>query len=155
MNPTAYDEEVQEDVIAPSRNHSRAAQNIASLLERHAPQMEVFPTLSLDLDGWKTIPDVCAFERDRVAASWGEDEEEVSIPPDLVVEILSPRQSLGPLVDKVREYLRRGAKSCWIVTPALGSVSVFSASGERRSAGVGRFRDDALGIEAEVSEVFR
>ena len=155
MNPAAYDEEVQEDIIVPSRNHARAAQNVGLLLARHAPGLEVFQTLSLDLDGWKTIPDVCAFARDRPAQGWSDDEEEVSIPPDLAVEILSPRQSLGPLVDKVRECLRRGVKSCWIVAPSLGSVSVFSASGERRSFGDGRFRDDALGIEAEVSEVFR
>ena len=155
MSPTAYDEEVQEDIIVPSRNHALAAQNIGTLLVRHEPPLRVFQTLSLNLDGWKSIPDVCAFARDRLAIGWSEDEEEVSVPPDLVVEILSPRQSLGPLLDKVREYHRHGVKSCWLVVPALRTISVILATGENRSFVEGNFQDEPLGLEAAVADVFR
>jgi Uma2 family endonuclease len=78
----------------------------------------------------------------------------VTIPPALAIEILSPTQNLQPLLDKIRDYLRHGVKSCWLVEPGTRVVSVFPAGGGSRGFVEGLVRDDALGIEIPVADIF-
>ena len=97
--------------------------------------------LSLNLDGWQAIPDVCLFPKGAISLDWETDEDEVTAAPLLAIEILSPKQNLQPLVDKIREYLRHGVKSCWLVEPATEVVTVFAA-GAKRAHAEGNVRDD-------------
>lgn len=45
--------------------------------------------------------------------------------PDLVVEVLSPRQSLAYAQDKLREYFANGTRLCWVVDPQAKQVWVY------------------------------
>jgi len=138
----------------PSRNHARAAHNLSVLLDRFKGRFAVCQQLSLNLDGWQTIPDLCLYPREALSLDWLTDDDEVTVAPALVVEILSPKQNLQPLVDKIREYLGHGVKSCWLVEPATRVVSVFPSSGGSRAFTEGNLRDETLGIEIPVAEVF-
>jgi len=138
----------------PSRNHSRATHSLGVLLDRFKDRYVVFPQLSLNLDGWQTIPDLCLYPRGELPSDWLTDDDEVTRPPELVIEILSPKQNLQPLVDKIREYGRHGVKSCWLVEPVTRVISVFPGSGGSRAFAEGMLRDESLGIEIPIAEVF-
>jgi len=109
--------------------------------------------LSLNLNGWQTIPDICLYPKGVLKVDWDSDEDEVDIPPLLVIEILSPKQNLQPLVDKIREYLRQAVKSCWLVEPATEVVTIFNAAGKRAHTS-GVMRDEAVGVEISLPELF-
>ena len=51
-----------------------------------------------------------------------------TIPPDLVVEVLSPGDRPGETRAKVREYLDAGVKLIWVVEPKTKSVVVHAGS---------------------------
>ena len=138
----------------PSRNHSRVAHNLSVLLDRFKDRFSIHQQLSLNLDGWQVIPDLCLYPRGTLSSDWLTDEDEVVIPPFLVIEILSPKQNLQPLVDKIREYGQRGVKSCWLVVPVTGVVSVFPASGGSRAFAEGTLRDETAGIEIPLAQIF-
>lgn len=138
----------------PSRNHSRVAHNLSVALNRFRARFSIHQQLALRLDDWPTIPDVCLFPVGILPTDWLSDEDECAIPPALVIEILSPKQNLQPLVDQVREYLRHGVKSCWIVIPVTETVSVFPAATGSRSFSEGNLRDEPLGIEIAMTEIF-
>jgi Uma2 family endonuclease len=147
--------EADEDKPMPSFNHSRVAQNIGVLLHKYADRFDILQQLSLRLNNWATIPDVVAYPKGSQIVDWLADRDEVTEPPLLVVEILSPHQVLGNLVAKIRQYLENGVKSCWLVEPATGAVTVFSNSCKRGFIEDDIVQDDVLGISVPVREIFR
>ena len=138
----------------PSRNHARAAHNLGVLLDRYRDRYTVYDQLSLNLDGWQVIPDLCLYRRGELPSDWLTDEDEVTQPPGLVIEVLSPKQNLQPLVDKIREYIRHGVKSCWLVEPATRVISVFPGAGGSRAFADGIVQDETAGIDIPLAEVF-
>lgn len=138
----------------PSRNHARAAHNLGVLLESFKDRYAVYDQLSLNLDGWQTVADLCLYRLGELSTDWLTDDDEITQPPLLVIEILSPKQNLQPLVDKIREYGRHGVKSCWLVEPATRVISVFPASGGSRAFTEGTLRDETVGIEIQLGDVF-
>ncbi|PWU13487.1 MAG: hypothetical protein C5B50_19195 [Verrucomicrobia bacterium] len=152
--PVIVSDEIQEDKPMPSRNHSRAAHNLGVLLDGFKDRYVIYDQLSLNLDGWQTIPDLCLFPRGQLPNDWLTDDDEVTQSPALVVEVLSPKQNLQPLVDKIREYGKHGVKSCWLVIPATHAISVFPATGGSRTVTEGVLRDETMGIEIPLDQVF-
>ena len=152
--PVLSIDEIQEDRPMPSRNHARAAHNLSALLDQFKDRYTICQQLALKLDGWQTIPDLCLYARGSLSSDWLADEDEVTIPPALVIEILSPKQNLQPLVDKIREYLRHGVQSCWLVEPATRVVSVFPGLGGSRAFTEGTLQDEVIGVEISVSQIF-
>ncbi len=145
--PVIRPDEIEEDNLLPSRNHSALAHRLSVLLDRSCgDRFTVHQALSLKLDGWDTIPDVCQYPSGVLPHGWLDDDLEVTTPPALVIEILSARQNLQPLVDKARDYLKHGVGACWIVLPAAGGS---------HTVGGGSVRDDATGIEVSLDELFR
>jgi len=55
--------------------------------------------------------------------------------PDLAVEVVSPTDSASYLVRKVRQYLKHGGHTVWVVYPETREVHVFEASGAIRVVG--------------------
>ena len=138
----------------PSRNHSRVAQRIGVLLDRYSEKFDVHQQLSLQLGGWDSIPDIAVYPVGVLSMDLDTDEEEVSVPPLLAIEILSPKQNLQPLVEKVRRYLANGVKSCWIVLPMTHLIVVYKPEGYPESFSKGLLRDAATGIEINVDDCF-
>ena len=152
--PVLSNDEIQEDRPMPSRNHSRTAHNLSVLLDRFKDRFSIHQQLSLNLDGWQTIPDLCLYPRGSLSSDWLTDEDEVKAPPLLVIEILSPKENLQPLVDKIREYGQHGVESCWLVEPATRVVSVFPALGGSRAFAEGNLRDETAAIEIPLAQIF-
>jgi Uma2 family endonuclease len=51
------------------------------------------------------------------------------IPPDLVVEVVSPKDTARELGRKVTEYLAAGVRLTWVVYPDDGHIDVYRADG--------------------------
>jgi Uma2 family endonuclease len=49
-------------------------------------------------------------------------------PPDLAVEVVSPRDSFGELAERIEDYLSAGTKLVWIVEPAKQTVTAYGAT---------------------------
>jgi Uma2 family endonuclease len=66
--------------------------------------------------------------------------------PDLAVEVLSPRDTVQEMEDKVDEYLSAGTQLVWVVNPRRQTVSVYRKDG---TIAILR-RDDRLDGESVV-----
>ena len=50
------------------------------------------------------------------------------IPPDLVVEVLSPDDRRKHVREKIKDYLKNGVKLVWLVDPEVRTVTVYAGS---------------------------
>jgi Uma2 family endonuclease len=81
----------------------------------------------------------------------------VRVPPDLVVEVVSPRDTACELDQKVEEYLQAGVRLIWVVYPSTRRVMVY-----RKAGGISRLGpteelggEDVLpGFACRVADLF-
>lgn len=52
----------------------------------------------------------------------------LEVPPDLVVEVLSPSNTRREIEDKLDDYRRIGVKECWLVSPEAETIEVITLS---------------------------
>jgi Uma2 family endonuclease len=57
------------------------------------------------------IPDVTVLDRNAP------DEQVITHPPLLCVEILSPEDRIGRIEDKIEEYFSMGVRAVWVIDP--------------------------------------
>ncbi len=69
-------------------------------------------------------PDITFFSRARLPESASRTEKLIQIPPDLVVEIVSPGNRRSQVAIKVEEYLNAGVGMVWVVYPRRNVVIV-------------------------------
>ena len=50
------------------------------------------------------------------------------IPPDLVVEVLSPDDRRKHVREKIKDYVKNGVKLVWLVDPEMKTVTVYAGS---------------------------
>lgn len=50
------------------------------------------------------------------------------IPPDLVVEVLSPDDRRKKVHEKIKDYVKNGVKLVWLVDPEVKTVTVYAGS---------------------------
>jgi len=131
-----------------SLNHSRVQFKLGSLLDRCAGNKLHFATeLSLDISQYDlpVIPDKV------------DDLVTVSQMPDLAIEVLSPRQSIGYLIRKTKAYFELGIKSCWIVNPGMQTITVYSHSNQRKSFDIERDTeviDEVMDFCLPIQDIF-
>jgi len=53
-------------------------------------------------------------------------------PPDLAVEVVSPKESRRKVETKTAQWLQFGARAVWLVNPQTRTVEIWSASREKR-----------------------
>jgi Uma2 family endonuclease len=85
-----------------------------------------FPELRCTFGGRSMVPDISVFEWSRIPRKAnGRIENKFEIPPDWVIEILSPDQSPSRVIDKIIFCLKQGTKLGWFIEPEDESVMVF------------------------------
>jgi Uma2 family endonuclease len=72
-------------------------------------------------------PDLAFVARDRLAGIPEKGYAEIA--PDLVVEILSPGDRPGELLEKVGQWLSAGVSLVWVLDPVRGEARVYRADG--------------------------
>jgi len=92
----------------------------------------IYPEWALILErqgqAWVPVPDLTYISYERLPKSWKRNEACPAI-PELVIEIISPDQSLKELEDKAKDYFAAGVPRAWIVNPEGMSIKVFSSDG--------------------------
>jgi Uma2 family endonuclease len=73
-------------------------------------------------------PDISLVRRERLAAEQL-DEGFLTIPPDLVVEVVSPNDLAYEVMAKVKEYLGAGVRLVWVVYPPTRFVQIHRGDG--------------------------
>jgi len=81
----------------------------------------------------------------------------LQIAPDFAVEVLSPSNLAGAILEKVRIYLAAGVRLVWIVDPAANTVAEYTPDGATRwltSAGVLDGGDVLPGFSIDLAALF-
>ncbi len=81
----------------------------------------------------------------------------LEVPPDLVVEVISPSNTAAEVQSKVHDWLEFGVRLVWLIYPETRSVQVVKSLQERldlTEAAVLDGYDIIPGFSAQVSELF-
>ena len=114
-------------VMSPASNrHGRLQGRIYSLLERHAPQGELYLECSVSTDKGIKVADV-AWSSQAFFATYGE-QTPLPMAPEICVEILSPSNSQAEMTEKIALYLGKGAKEVWLCDDD-GNLEFHTAAG--------------------------
>jgi Uma2 family endonuclease len=82
----------------------------------------------------------------------------LDIPPELVVEVVSPSDRWQDLRDKMDEYFLIGVQTLWIVEPKTRTIMVYSSpttATKYDKAETVAASETLTGLEVSVSEIFR
>ena len=145
--------EVERGKPMPSTNHATLQAYLTLAFLRYDKKFSILPELSLELDGKPYVPDLSVYP--KLDLDLRHDKIQMTEPPLLVVEILSPKQSLDDLTRKAYDYLEAGVGSCWIVQPILQAIAVLVPGEKPAMHTSGEIQDAQTGITVSVEEIFR
>jgi Uma2 family endonuclease len=138
----------------PSKNHSILQLRIARLLmNRYDTEYDFLSELSLVLTTGKATPDISVYP--KLTIDWLHDEIRVSDPPLAVIEILSPKQGLQDVTEKIDLYFGAGVKSCWVVIPTFQTIHIITPDKQVATFTAGTLTDPGTGIQLVMEEVFK
>ena len=142
--------------------HSKVGGQILYLLKRALAGTNVGEVYTADVglilpNGNVRSPDVCFVRRERLPEGHSP-EGFGQVVPNLVVEVLSPSDTMTQVAGKIGEFLDCGVPLVWLVDPESESVTVYRPlSDTERLSG-----DDAIsaepvlpGFRVSVSEFFQ
>jgi len=115
--------------VSPQRDGSRTQPALLHLLEhweqdRGEIGLEGSVTLTKKGHLWVLVPDLLYVLGDRLPSNLGN--QPCPVPPDLVIEIISPEQSFAAIIEKATDYVAAGILRVWIVDPQQRSIAVFA-----------------------------
>lgn len=113
----------------PQGEHSTLQGSLITAINQIAKPSKIgyaFPELCCTFGGAVIVPDVTVFEWSRIPLlPNGRITNRFNIPPDWVIEILSPDQSPSHVIRKITFCLNHGTKLGWFVDPHGEAVTVF------------------------------
>jgi len=144
MTELIEDEMLENEVQdMPSKNHSLTMGRITGLLFNDE-RLIVMPELSLDTSQIalsqfnlkakdELIPDICVYRElfDEPEDELDDDILKMTQMPELVIEILSPKQGINDILLKFKAYFALGIKSCWLVIPSVKVIKTYSPKGNK------------------------
>jgi Uma2 family endonuclease len=141
-----------EDIM--SVNHSRTIQRISSYLERYDDLYDILPELEMKLNGKPVKPDVSVYP--NLPEDWDTDVIFITEPPIIAVEVLSPKQAMTDITDKINNiYFPAGVQSVWIVVPLLQTITIRTPDGKKMTFSEGIIKDPVTNIEMPFEQIFR
>lgn len=112
------------------RDHSRGQTRIVGYLFNREAELgiHVYAEMRVQVrrDRYR-VPDVC------VVLGSEPDERVFTAPPFLCVEILSPRDSMTSMQERIDDYFRFGVSFVWVIDPRLKRAFIYSP-GQMREA---------------------
>jgi Uma2 family endonuclease len=109
------DGEVQERNMG-EKEHSAWQGALAEYFRRHRKQWElrVYPELRLQVSPTRfRVPDLMLLRRDAP------DEQIITHPPLVCIEILSPEDRFGRIEERIADYLNLGVREVWVIDPVV------------------------------------
>jgi len=103
---------------------------------------------------WVPVPELIYISSQRLPQQLDKDEH-CSVPPELVVEVISAEHSFSETIQKVTDYLIAGVDRVWVIDIA-GSVTVFAANELPQTFGIDDTISDVLlpGLTIPVADLF-
>ena len=138
-------------MAAASVVHSRLQVNLAHEL-RKTTDYAVYSELTIVVDGEEYKPDLCAYSYRDV--DWKHDVVRTTELPLLAIEIVSPRQTIQEVVEKIDLYLKAGIQSCWLIVSYPRTITIYSGPTEQVFTS-GDLIDKTLNIKIAIQDVFR
>ncbi|MBF0239110.1 MAG: Uma2 family endonuclease [SAR324 cluster bacterium] len=151
MNITHNNLGFNEIKMAASVVHSAIQVNLSHEL-RKLSQYRIYSELSVMIDGNEYKPDVCVYPYRDI--DWTHDLVKTEEIPLLAIEILSPKQMIQDVVDKVDVYLEAGVKSCWVIASFPRSIAVCEKQRVNYFSS-GDLVDEQLDIRITIDDIFR
>ena len=112
--------------VAPQWQHGWLQPGLAAMINGYAVPRKLAAALTEIREAFgrdSLVPDVGVYRWERLPRTEaGRLVNAAPAPPDVAIEIRSPDQSVGELVDKCRRYLTHGAQLTLVVDPEIESV---------------------------------
>lgn len=106
-------------------------------------------------EDWAPVPDFTYISYERLPANWKRNEACPAI-PELVIEIISPDQTMKEFEDKAKDYLDASVSRVWVVDPEAIVIRYFFPDGSSQVYTDTTPIVDALlpGLELTTRQVF-
>jgi Uma2 family endonuclease len=120
------------ELPAPSVGHQRVVRRLLRLLEDFVSSRnlgEVLPTpldIVVQQNPVRTRQPDLLFVRAENVLILEKQQDRLEFAPDLVIEVLSPSDSVSELLKKLNDYHRIGVKEVWLVNPLAKTVEVLA-----------------------------
>jgi Uma2 family endonuclease len=112
--------------MSPKYFHAKSTLQLVRILDRWSDgrgRLGIEWAIALS-DDFTPVPDLMYISFSRLPISWQENAA-CPIAPELAIEIISPGQAFGQMIQKAGSYLAGGVLRVWIVDPSAQSVTVF------------------------------
>jgi Uma2 family endonuclease len=80
--------------------------------------------LTRNQQDWVPVADLTYISYNRLPADWLQDEA-CPVAPELVIEIISPGQTFGDMMEKATDYLKAQVKIVWVVDSKAKTITIF------------------------------
>ncbi|MFW9261754.1 Uma2 family endonuclease [Nostoc sp. CALU 546] len=147
--------------ISPKFFHAKLTRVLLNLIEQSCEgKGEVCPEWAVALTrrgrDWMPIPDILYISYERLPANWDENEA-CPVPPDLVIEIISPGQTFGQMAAKAKDYLDAKVLRVWILDIKARSITVFYPNAAPQTYMGEELLTDSLfeGLQFTIEQVFQ
>jgi Uma2 family endonuclease len=114
--------------IPPKYFHSRTRSCLVGILDRWSDckgRVNIGWAINLT-ETYTPVPDLSYVSFDRLPAIW-EENAACPVAPELAIEIISPGQTFGQMIQKASIYLNNNVLRVWIIDPSAQSLTVFYA----------------------------
>jgi Uma2 family endonuclease len=113
----------------PKGKHSHLQLSLSISINQAASSSKIayaWPELRCSFGGRSIVPDIAVFEWGHIPFDAdGEVPNDFLIPPDWIIEILSPDQSPNRVTQKILYSLEHGTQLGWMLDPSDRSIVVF------------------------------
>ncbi|MEH2272793.1 MAG: Uma2 family endonuclease [Nostoc sp.] len=147
--------------MSPKFFHAKLTRVLLNLIEQSCEgKGEVCPEWAVALTrlgrDWMPIPDILYISYERLPANWDENEA-CPVPPDLVIEIISPGQTFGQMTAKAKDYLDAKVLRVWVLDSKARSITVFYPDAAPQTYMGEELLTDSLfeGLQFTVEQVFQ
>ncbi|WP_026079903.1 Uma2 family endonuclease [Spirulina subsalsa] len=113
----------------PKGKHSRLQLTLCNQINQRVEASQIayaFPELRCSFGTRSLVPDIAVFQWSRIPFEPdGEVPNDFFLPPDWMIEILSPEQSSNRVTGNILYCLEQGGRLAWLLDPADRSILVF------------------------------
>ena len=161
-NQLDFEDEFEESEDMGSFNHGYLQVRLGGMFDR-TDEFTAVGELSLDVSSVdlspfdlrskdRVTPDLSIYPKRGL--SQPKDILKMTEMPLMALEIVSPKQGLYEIAEKVRLYFELGIKSCWVVEPITHAITVYKAADQWETYVRGDVVDEKLNIKLPISEIF-
>ncbi len=136
----------------PSLNHGHIQFLLSGAFHAYRNDFTIASELTIELENLRVTPDLCVYP--KMDINLQEDVVRMEEPPLLAVEIVSPSQSTQDVVDKINDMLDAGVRSCWLVQPAMETITIYTEGEKPHTFSTGTATDPVTDIAVDISQIF-